>query len=243
MWSQIHSTSTILPSNPSPVVRRRHRMLTSGTASKERSPATGFRRSRILARRAMPGGEPTARKRSNTTSERSLCGPITRRAHNNIGVIQQERGDLVGAARAFQKAIESDPLFGLAWFNRGNYLREENRLSDAIAHYCRALELMPADAETRINLATVLREVRQFDASLGLLDEIPSTSPQWPKAEFNRSLIYFLRGEWGRGWDAYEAQTGDRARCAGNRRIAAGTGHRLAGDRFCCWRSKGLAIR
>jgi hypothetical protein len=128
------------------------------------------------------------------------------RAHNNIGVIQQERGDLVEAAAAFRMAIASDPLFGLAWFNRGNCLRDENRLSEAIAHYCRALELMPADAETRINLAAALRELRHFDESLALLDEIPSTSPHWPKAEFNRSLVHFLRGDFGQGWDAYEAR-------------------------------------
>jgi tetratricopeptide repeat protein len=155
--------------------------------------------------------------------------PNHARAHNNSGVIQQERGDLVGATRAFQKAIESDPLFGLAWFNRGNCLREENRLSDAIAHYCRALALMPADAETRINLATVLREVRQFDASLALLDEIPPTSPHWPKAEFNRALVYFLRGEWGRGWEAYEA------------RLALGSHARAIAD--CRWNGTPLGGR
>ena len=132
--------------------------------------------------------------------------PNHARAHNNIGVIQQECGDLVGAATAYQQAIDSDPLFGLAWFNRGNCLREENRLCEAIAHYRRALELMPADAEARINLATVLRELRHFDESLALLDEIPSASPHSPKAEFNRSLVHFLRGELGHGWDAYEAR-------------------------------------
>jgi tetratricopeptide (TPR) repeat protein len=132
--------------------------------------------------------------------------PNHARAHNNLGVIQQERGDLTSAASAYQQAIESDPQFGLAWFNRGNCLREANRLSEAIADYRRALALMPADAETRINLATVLRELRRFDESLALLDEIPLTSSHWPKAEFNRSLVHFLRGELGRGWDAYEAR-------------------------------------
>ena len=132
--------------------------------------------------------------------------PNHARAHNNIGVIQQERGDLTSAASAYQKAIESDPQFGLAWFNRGNCFREANSLSEAIADYRRALALMPADAETRINLATVLRELRRFDESLALLDAVPLTSSQWPKAEFNRSLVHFLRGELGRGWDAYEAR-------------------------------------
>ncbi len=153
----------------------------------------------------MPLREPTAGSdQTLRTSDRSAAQ--SRAAHNNIGVIQQERGDLTSAASAYQQAIESDPQFGLAWFNRGNCLREANRLSEAIADYRRAFALMPADAETRINLATVLRELRRFDESLALLDEIPLTSSQWPKAEFNRSLVHFLRGEFGRGWDAYEAR-------------------------------------
>ena len=68
--------------------------------------------------------------------------PNHARGHNNIGVIQQERRFHVGR-EAYQQAIESDPQFGLAWFNRGNCLREANRLSEAIADYRRAFALMP----------------------------------------------------------------------------------------------------
>jgi tetratricopeptide (TPR) repeat protein len=132
--------------------------------------------------------------------------PDHARAHNNMGVIQQERGELDAAASAYQQAIEAEPRFGVAWFNLGNCFREANCLEEAVACYRQALTLMPADGETRINLAIALRALCLFDASLAVLDEVPSTSPDQPKARFNRSLVHLLRGELGPGWDEYEGR-------------------------------------
>src|SRR5579862_4956335 len=125
-------------------------------------------------------------------------------AHNNIGVIRQQQGDLAAAVSAYEKAIEADPRFGLAWYNLGNCWRETNRLEEATQYYRRALALAPADDETRINLASVLRDLRQFDEALALLGEVPLESEHAAKAEFNRGLVHLLRGDLGHGWDAYE---------------------------------------
>ncbi|HUE15535.1 MAG TPA: tetratricopeptide repeat protein [Planctomycetaceae bacterium] len=135
----------------------------------------------------------------------ALC-PDHAQAHNNIGVLRQEWGQFALAVAAYQKAIESRPDFGLSWCNRGNCLREDNRLEEAIACYRRAQVLMPLDGQTRINLATALKDLRQFDEALAVLDEIPSVSPDLPKARINRSMIHLLRGELGQGWDEYEGR-------------------------------------
>jgi tetratricopeptide (TPR) repeat protein len=127
-------------------------------------------------------------------------------AHNNLGVIRQQWGQLDAAAAAYLEAIQANPQFGLAWCNLGNCFREDNRLDDAIEFYRRAQALMPTDGQTRINLAVALRDLRRFDEALALLDEIPTTSPDFPKARFNRSLIHLLRGEIGPGWDEYEGR-------------------------------------
>jgi Tfp pilus assembly protein PilF len=137
--------------------------------------------------------------------ERAISlAPNHARAHNNIGVIRQQWGEAAAAQAAYQKAVEADPQFGLAWFNLGNSFRQDNRLDEAQAAYHRALVLMPDDAETRINLAIVLRELGQFDYCLALLEQIPTDSPERPKARFNRGLVHLMRGELSRGWDDYE---------------------------------------
>jgi Tfp pilus assembly protein PilF len=125
-------------------------------------------------------------------------------SHNNIGVIRQQWGEHQAAAAAYEKAVQANPQFGLAWFNLGNCLREDNRLAKAIECYRSALTLLPADDETRLNLATALKDLRQFDEALTLLDEIPVSSPLRAKAQLNQSMVHLVRGELGSGWDNYE---------------------------------------
>jgi hypothetical protein len=127
-------------------------------------------------------------------------------SHNNVGVIRQQWGDLEAAAAAFEKAVQANPQFGLAWFNLGNCLREDSRLEQAIECYRRALTLLPADDETRLNLATALKDLRQFDEAMALLDEIPVSSPHRPKAQLTRSMVHLVRGELGQGWGDYEGR-------------------------------------
>jgi hypothetical protein len=127
-------------------------------------------------------------------------------SHNNIGVIRQQWGELQAAAAAYEMAVQANPRFGLAWYNLGNCLREDNRLDKASECYRRALALMPTDHETRINLAIALKDLRQFDEALALLDEIPISSLHRPKAQLNRSMVHLVRGELGPGWDDYEGR-------------------------------------
>jgi tetratricopeptide (TPR) repeat protein len=127
-------------------------------------------------------------------------------AHNNLGVIRQQWGQLDAAAAAYLEAIKANPQFGLAWCNLGNCFREDNRLEDAIEFYRRAFALMPTDGQTRINLAVALRDLRRFDEALALLDEVPLASPDHPRARLNRAMILVLRGDLGRGWDEYEGR-------------------------------------
>jgi hypothetical protein len=127
-------------------------------------------------------------------------------AHNNLGVIRQQWGQLDAAAADYLEAIKANPQFGLAWCNLGNCFREDNRLEDAIEFYRRALDLMPTDGHTRINLAVALRDLRRFDEALALLAEIPLASPNHPRARLNRAMIHILRGDLARGWDEYEGR-------------------------------------
>ena len=127
-------------------------------------------------------------------------------SHNNIGVIRQQWGELEAAAAAYEKAVEANPQFGLAWFNLGNCLREDNRLEKAIECYRRALRLLPADDETRLNLATALKDLRQFDEALTILHQIPISSPHRPKGQLIRSMVHLVRGQLGPGWDDYEGR-------------------------------------
>jgi hypothetical protein len=127
-------------------------------------------------------------------------------SHNNIGVIRQQSGEWEAAAAAYQKAIQANPQFGLAWYNLGNCLREDNRLEHAIECYRRALTLLPSDDEIRLNLAAALKDLRRFEDALAVLDQVPSSSPHFAKAQLNRGMVRLVCGEFAEGWDDYQAR-------------------------------------
>jgi tetratricopeptide (TPR) repeat protein len=48
----------------------------------------------------------------------------------NLGVAYQQAGNAVDAARAFQAALDIDPLYPKGWFNLGVALENSGRLAD-----------------------------------------------------------------------------------------------------------------
>ena len=66
----------------------------------------------------------------------------------------------------YRRATVADPEYALAFFDLGNVLDEQARLTEAIAAYSRALALVPQYADAHYNLA--LAYERQGDARKAL---------------------------------------------------------------------------
>jgi tetratricopeptide (TPR) repeat protein len=86
---------------------------------------------------------------------RALAGqPDLADAHNNLGRLLHDRGDLAGAESCYRLAICAAPAAAaLYWFNLGVVVEDQGRGAEAIAAYERALELDPAIADAHFNLA------------------------------------------------------------------------------------------
>lgn len=81
-------------------------------------------------------------------------------AHNNLGRLHHERGELAAAESCYRIAICIDGAGGeqsaLYWFNLGVSVEDQGRCAEAIAAYERALELAAACADAHFNLARLL---------------------------------------------------------------------------------------
>jgi len=85
---------------------------------------------------------------------RALAGrPDLADAHNNLGRLLHDRGELAVAEGHYRLALCADPSVSLYWFNLGVVVEDQGRTAEAIAAYERALELDAAMADAHFNLA------------------------------------------------------------------------------------------
>ena len=87
-------------------------------------------------------------------------------AHNNLGLILLERGQVDEAVAHFQKALESQPRFAESHSNLGNALLRKGQLDKAIAHHRQAVELDPKLASAHNNLGLVLLQTGQVGEAI-----------------------------------------------------------------------------
>ncbi|MEZ4359864.1 MAG: tetratricopeptide repeat protein [Kofleriaceae bacterium] len=87
---------------------------------------------------------------------RALAGcPSFADAHNNLGRLLHQRGELAEAELHYRAALAAEAS-SLHWFNLGVALDDQQRRDAAIEAYREALALEPAMREAHLNLARLL---------------------------------------------------------------------------------------
>src|SRR5262249_2479543 len=79
--------------------------------------------------------------------------PKLAHAHNNLGIVLTERGDLAGAEACFREAIRLDPKLAHAHYNLGLVLSDRRDLAGAKACFREAIRLDPTPAGPHSSLA------------------------------------------------------------------------------------------
>ena len=85
---------------------------------------------------------------------RALAGlPVFADAHNNLGRLHHDAGQLGDAESCYRLALCADRAVSLYWFNLGVVLEDQRRDAEAIAAYEQAVALDPRCADAHFNLA------------------------------------------------------------------------------------------
>jgi tetratricopeptide (TPR) repeat protein len=83
-------------------------------------------------------------------------------AHNLLGMVLQQTGDLAGALSEIEQALALDPAYAQAFNNRGIVRQAQGDTGAAIEDYRRAIALKPDFAKAQVNLGSALeREARR----------------------------------------------------------------------------------
>jgi tetratricopeptide (TPR) repeat protein len=86
-------------------------------------------------------------------------------AHNNLGRLLHDRGDLASAEASYRRALAEDEGVALYWFNLGVVLEDQSRGAEAIVAYERALALDALMADAHYNLARQIELVARADGN------------------------------------------------------------------------------
>jgi tetratricopeptide (TPR) repeat protein len=92
--------------------------------------------------------------------ERALAGrPDLADAHNNLGRLLHDRGELAAAESHYRLALCEARYIALYWFNLGVVLEDLGRAAEAMDAYERALAIDPQLADAHFNLARQIERV------------------------------------------------------------------------------------
>lgn len=112
-------------------------------------------------------------------------------AHNNLGILLRDRGDVAEAEACYREAIRLLPKFVDARNNLGNVLLERGDVDEALVLYREAIEFDPENVRVNINLASALMEKGQYDEALEYANKANGMAPDHPDFLYKRGSIYW----------------------------------------------------
>ena len=94
----------------------------------------------------------------------------------------------VEALAAFEKAIEINPQYSSAWYNKGVMLGKLDRPEEALTAYEKGIEINHQDSEAWYGKGFMLRKLNRTEQALAAFDEAIKLNPQHSKAWYNKGL-------------------------------------------------------
>ncbi len=127
-----------------------------------------------------------------TTIERN---PKAWMAHNNLGSVLLQKGQVDDALFHFRKALEIKADRADAQANLGSALLQKGELDDAIAQYEKALEIKPDYALVHYNLGNTLLLKGQVDNATAHYKKALEFKPDYAEVCNNLGIVLFQKGE------------------------------------------------
>ncbi|MGD0951811.1 MAG: tetratricopeptide repeat protein [Methanotrichaceae archaeon] len=134
---------------------------------------------------------------------------IYQKPHPLLSMSYFQRGNIRSLQRKFKEAcvdysaaIEINPQYAEAWYNKGTALGKLGKHDDAIKAYDKAIEINPQFAEAWNNKGTALSELGKHDDAIKAFDKTIEINPQYAEAWNNKGTAL---SELGKHDDAIKA--------------------------------------
>jgi tetratricopeptide (TPR) repeat protein len=108
----------------------------------------------------------------------------------NLGVAEQQLGNLLAASGNLRKSLEINPANAANWQTLGLIYFEQGELNLAVAALCHAIHENPGDGRSRLYLAAIIRDYGWREASITELERAVQLDPKLRDAHFNLAASY-----------------------------------------------------
>jgi protein O-mannosyl-transferase len=125
--------------------------------------------------------------------------------HNNLGLALLHSGQIDGAIRHTQKAVEIKPYYVEAYNNLGNVLLHTGKSGEAMKQYQMALEINPNDAGDHYNLSVALAQTGQLDEAIAEDQKALGINPNYAEARINLGNVFLQKGQLREAIEQYQA--------------------------------------
>jgi tetratricopeptide (TPR) repeat protein len=115
-------------------------------------------------------------------------------AHNNLGAVLLQKGNVDGAISHFQQALQIKPDNAQAHNNLGNILAQNGQVDAAIAHYQKALQTNPDNAEVHNNLGNALLQKGSVDEAITQYQEARQIKPDFAEVHYSLGNALLQKG-------------------------------------------------
>jgi Tfp pilus assembly protein PilF len=130
---------------------------------------------------------------------------LNAQAHNNLGLLYQEKNLLDDSARELQRAIIIDPRYTQAHNNYGVTLLRQGKVDAAAAQFRTVLSLEPRNVDAMVNRALAEKAGAEPERAKESLLQALTIAPKSASAHYNLAVLYDESGEIARAIDHYRA--------------------------------------
>ncbi|MDD4980945.1 MAG: tetratricopeptide repeat protein [Candidatus Omnitrophica bacterium] len=120
--------------------------------------------------------------------------PYSVRAHNSIGTVYLQEGDIEAAIKEFDTAIRLDPAYDLTYNNRAGAYFYKGELDKAISDYDNAIKINPVYAEAYNNRGMAYKNKNEPDKAISDYDNAIKINPVYAEVYYNRANAYVTKG-------------------------------------------------
>jgi len=124
--------------------------------------------------------------------------------HYNLGTVFQQENNLSQAIKSYKKSIKLKPDYPSALENLGVCLQDKGSYIEATNSYRAALKLNPNSETALLNLGTIKKNLGEVTGAIKYFDRVLAISPLLPEALSKKSQSLLAKGDFKKGWDAYQ---------------------------------------